>query len=65
MDNVFLRGSFIQPVAVEIDGTGMMYPPQRVEPIAVNRVAVRIEATEERIGESHLPDIIQHFHPLL
>ena len=36
-----------------------------IEPVAVDQVAVGIEAAEERIGQGHLPDIVLDLHPVL
>ena len=36
-----------------------------IEPVAVNQVAVGIEAAEERIGQCRLPHIVLHLHPVL
>ena len=43
-------GGLDQPVAVEIDGAGVMVPAKPIEPVAADEVAVGIEAAEEGIG---------------
>ena len=54
-----------QPLAVQVDGAGMVRPAFGIEPVAVNEIAVGIEAAEERIGQDHFPDIILDLHPVL
>ena len=36
-----------------------------IEPVAVDEVAVGIEAAEEGIGQGHFPDIVLDLHPVL
>ena len=43
----------------------MMLAALGIEPVAVDEVAVGIEAAEERIGEGHFPDIALNLHPVL
>ena len=58
-------GRLGQPVAVEIDGAGVMLAALGVEPVAADQVAVGIEAAEERIGQRHFPDVVLDLHPVL
>ena len=58
-------GRLGQPVAVEINRAGVMVAALGIEPVAVNEVAVGIEAAEERIGERHFPSVVPNLHPVL
>ena len=65
LQDVVQLGRLGQPVAVEIDGAGVMLPALGIEPVAVDQVAVGIEAAEEGIGQGHLPDVVLDLHPVL
>ena len=47
LQDVIQRGRFDQPLAVQIDGAGVMLAALGIKPVAVDQVAVGIEAAEE------------------
>ena len=55
--NLLQFSGFDQPLAVEIDGAGVVLPAAGIEPTAMNQIAVGIELAEERVGDGHFPDI--------
>ena len=64
LQDIVQLGRLGQPLAVEIDGAGVVLAALGIEPVAVDQVAVGIETAEERIGQRDLPDILLHFHPV-
>ena len=62
--NVFQPGRLGEPPAAQVDGAGVVLPPLGIEPIAVDQIAVGIEAAEERIGDRHLPGVVPERLPV-
>ena len=57
-------GRLDQPVAVEIDGAGVMLPASGIKPVTTDEVAIGVEAAEECVREHRLPDIVLDLHPV-
>ncbi len=59
----FLCFRFGQPMAVQVDGAGMVLAPLTVEPVPLDRIAEGIEVAEEAVRQDHLPHIVAGLGP--